>query len=146
MREILFRGKRIDNGEWVYGYLVIKYIHFQNDIYTYIFTPNSYGGFIEHPLRYDTECQYTGRTDKNETKIFEGDIIRVDWLNARGTEVAYSTNHLVGFENGVFGACIDNEFMGFNECFSGDPQYCPYTYEVIGNIYDNPELLENQSE
>lgn len=143
MREILFRGKRIDNGEWIYGYLNqhrgnIRYdcdcepiadgCYYINDWQTKIDTV-MYGQ--DYKVDPDTIGQFTGLTDKNGMKIFEGDIIEYtdgcnDWLGA----VKYASDDaqfVVRF--------IGGDVESFDNLYSGD---C----EVIGNIYDNTERLE----
>lgn len=137
MREILFRGKRVDNGEWVYGYLLkmlgeLSIMRFddENNIY---------------PVDEQSVGQYTGLTDKKGTKIFDGDIVCTRY---RTGEICCSGD--VQFSHGVYGA----EWLGnkknksmvggwgqlhnlrrFDDDIIND-------IEVIGNIYDNPELLE----
>lgn len=127
MREILFRGKRTDNGEWVEGYLYItqngeyeisnycKYYDWER--YTYIVIPETVG-------------QYTGLLDKNGKKIFEGDIIQS--LETKETAVVQWFP-----EHSAFMVwCKSSNEVGFlYECTKSN-------IEVIGNIYDNPELLE----
>ena len=124
MREVLFRAKRIDDGEWIEGFL------FSTNEHTYIAYPNQFDDdlflspkeiFIE--VDPETICQYTGLTDKNGRKIFERDILKIPERK----------NHNVKFEYGQF--CV-----GIN---------CPIAYirtecEVIGNIFDNPELIGEQ--
>lgn len=117
MREILFRGKRVDNGEWVEGfYLVLPTGE------TVILSNKGYAKVIP-----ETVGQYTGLNDKNGKKIFEGDIllkgfekVLVKWNANQCRWGIYSNNY---------------EICGFNKSTQG-------YFEVIGNIYDNSELLE----
>lgn len=115
MREILFRGKRTGNGEWVYGDL----IHLPNGIailangYAYV-DPSTIG-------------QYTGLNDKNGNKIFEGDIVAMPAYQG-GKKKA-----IVYFKNGKF--AVDGSNYSFKDIR-------PKGMEVIGNIHDNPKLLE----
>lgn len=130
MREFLFRGKRTDNGEWVYGDLEqipsqkwcgISLQNSSKDVYTV--DPNTVG-------------QYTGLTDKNGKKIFEGDILLTDLSNP------YS---VVVFKNGCFMQKLEDSGEVFYDIFypteNEDTSVYPYNI-VCGNIYDNPELLK----
>ena len=124
MREILFRGKRIDNGEWVYGNLVRGC----DEKYAYIVefgNKELCRNYIN--VKPDTVGQYTGLDDKCGNKIFEGDIL--DGLCGL---------HIVYFDDSF--ACFDwkNAIGKQGESFSGFAD----DYEVIGNIHDNPELLK----
>ena len=111
MREILFRGKQADYGTWAYGYLFCIW----KRIYLCWGTINNVTNMKE--VIPETVGQFTGLTDKNGKKIFEGDIMR-------------NAGNVVGF-------------CGGNFCINGDsPLSCWTETEVIGNIYDNPELLE----
>lgn len=127
MREILFRGKRTDNGEWVYGSYVIQYG--AHEIYLPDGVDNEHG-FDRYHVIPETVGQYTGLHDKNGRKIFEGDIVRYG-----------DTIHRVVFEqrNGTayFGIVISDieTWLFGNECPAN-------LVEVISNIYDNPEMLE----
>jgi uncharacterized phage protein (TIGR01671 family) len=125
MREILFRGKRKDNREWFRGNLLrlnkLAFIVPKNTWFKY----GELSAVIEvYP---ETIGQYTGMKDKNGTKIFEGDIVH--GLMDYGPAGLYERNNIV---------------INFNETVGGyEWQYFNLdTIEVIGNIYDNPELLE----
>lgn len=115
MREILFRGKRRDNGEWVYGNLL------RHTLFMAI-KPIASGRFSA--VDPETVGQFTGKCDKNCVKIFEGDI--VEYRNSR-----YVIRYLEKYTRfaGTNSRCV---FAGFNIANS----------EVIGNVFDNPELLE----
>ena len=130
MREILFKAKRLDNGEWVEGYLV-KYpsaIQVGDCSPWYIQVPpvdpdDSGGKYNVDP---STVCQYTGLTDKNGKKIFEGDIVR--------RETAYYGKHNVYDEPVVWEDDIEND--SFGEPYTSG--YCIHggNWEVIGSIHD----------
>ena len=121
MREILFRGKRIDNGEWVYGDLL--QIPERNRCSIMPQTPVSHNcGVI-----YETVGQYTGIIDKNGTKIFEGDIVDIFRDFERGIiKWDEDTARFIISSDGII-ADFDN--------------YWGKDLEVIGNIYDNSKLL-----
>ena len=121
MREILFRGKRLDNGEWVYGsFLQVE--HEDGSFTTAIFQKKDAGGDAE--VSPATVGQYTGLKDKHGKRIFEGDIVRLPELYGNGKAV-------IRFCGTAFKAC--------GEVFS---YQVSESMEVIGNIHDNPELLE----
>ena len=128
MREILLRGKEIKTGEWVQGSLVIRKdespVPETNELYRQYFIVTE--GFATHEYEVipATVGQFTGLLDKNGAKIFEGDIIRV-----RGC------NHEIRYVNCAF--VFTNTDLILNEgLLMNNPM------EVIGNIHDNPELLE----
>ena len=146
MREILFRGKRIDNGEQVEGFLVICDDRYFILPKTKINCLNpewlkkgeyAFCCFIE--VRPETIVQYTGLTDKNGKKIFEGDIIRD----------AFGLNWVIAFENNAFVVKDTFEmktYFAIYEQWRYDRYSKKYispsdSFEIIGNIYDNPELL-----
>lgn len=148
MREILFRGKRVDNGEWVEGFLVRKTDPLLRLTYSFILKQGFDNSCIDgrqtllksemtwFKVDPETVGQYTGLRDCTQTKehpngkrIFEGDIIR-------------KTNE--GRHPQIFIANIRTNFRVNEEVY-----YSPYDhitesceYEIIGNIHDNPELLE----
>lgn len=133
MREILFRGKRIDNGEWVEGNL---FIPDRADAPTEICIGTNIVR-ITFDVIPETVGQYTKLTDKNSERIFEGDIIQFDYV---GTNRGVNGVEAVVFENGKFGVK-----WGWHKdlvCLDG---FANTTLEVIGNIHDNPELLKGDS-
>ena len=137
MRDILFRGKRLDNGAWVYGSLLQVECD-DGSIVTAIFDRKDSGGDAEvHP---STVGQYTGLLDKNGTRIFEGDIVSTD------TKRPYL---IVEFRDGCFMFnCNDGgeDYYDIMLPILKEPQTV-YNYgEVIGNIHDNTELLEGGEE
>ena len=131
MREILFRGKRVDNGEWAYGSLLRDTE--QND--DYIAECFEDGAAYIREVIPETVGQYTGLTDKNGTKIFEGDIVSTD------IKRPYL---IVEFRDGCFMFnCNDGgeDYYDIMLPICKEPQK-EYKYgEVIGNIHDNPEML-----
>ena len=154
MREILFRGKRVDNGEWVEGYYASqsnysctnrKNIHFIlkdecRDI--------GMGGLEYYEVDPETVGQYTGLTDKNGTKIFEGDIVKFIHKNKLKPYddfdfpffEPYSRNYKIEYIN---------TFVSYGLRFINGSIHFPckqstlltHDCEIIGNIYENPELL-----
>ena len=134
MREILFRGRTVseseyyDDGEWIEGF----YTCFNGDEHR-IYTGYSETGCGDHYPDWfnvlpETVGQYTEMEDKHGKKIFEGDIIYRDWFGGRTYQVTY--DNLFG---GFMGVTSDETFTTFD----GDSDF----FEVIGNIYDNPELM-----
>ena len=164
MREILFRGKRLDNGDWVQGY------YLQNYDGPYIcFIKGAYicdAGTLTEPVFPETVGQFTGLTDKNGTKIFEGDFLKqktttkfaevspFEWERYGVVRFGY---HDWGDKNEA-GYASEGWYIeplrsvsvkpknygvgyiqsGLNQC---DILNEYYPMEVIGNIHDNPELI-----
>ena len=134
MREILFRGKRIDNGEWVVGQYVNtcypgngkKTGHF---IVVY---PNEY-----HEIYTSTLCQFTGLCDKNGKKIWENDICD---RKEKYPEVVKMTN---GDWTLDYSYAIGRDY-GNSYCNLGFYVNERKCVEVVGNIFDNPELLQEE--
>ena len=141
MRPIIFRGKRVDNGEWVYGFYVKAEYHWhehgRHKDWLICSACANGGWFVIHgryPVDAETVGQYTGLTDKNGKKIFEGDILQGTitsrWNKAViRCEVVYSKDGFISLEK------TRNSDWEHKVRFSKD-------IEVIGNIHDNPELLK----
>ena len=125
MREILFRGKRIDSGEWVYGGYRVEKIG-EYPIAVFIIEHLTSGVFENHRVDPETVGQYTGLNDKNGKKIFEGDIVNITY----NTTVE---NAVIEYKGASFYGST------FADCWELDNYY---EIEVIGNIHDNPELLK----
>lgn len=146
MREILFRGKRVDNGEWVegnfikdnwgdtYGELIYGILQDRE-------APAGLAGWIPKRVLPETVGEYTGLTDKNGKKIFEGDILQdkfgqikiVDYCNEWGAFRACFVKAL-NDEGKIVATVGGASFVGT----------IWRKYEVIGNIHDNPELLKDK--
>ena len=121
MRDILFRGKRIDNGEWVYGYLVREDFYTGENPDKFIIMCRD----VDYGVIPETVGQYTGLKDKEGNKIFEGDIIEFDkdieLEGKRVFEVKYTQYYWYPFQ-----------FLMAHA----------YDCTIKGNIHDNPELLQ----
>lgn len=121
MREILFRAKRLDNGEWVEGYLY----RLEETLNPFIMCKNRNGESFE--VDPSTVCQYTGLTDKNGKQIFEGDKITMIFSHGQRTA------NVVGFRDGSFGLHWKRAGVGHFAAFTG---ICHVEYEVTGSIHD----------
>lgn len=147
MREILFRGKRVDNGEWVYGnFCMDAREQFDNvcccDGFIRLYDKNK-GKMQTHEVERATVGQYTGMNDKNGQRIFEGDIVRITWY-------AFERKPVHGIYDVVYVTC--GFYVKQNDRLRGllisyataKTQNCGIEVEVIGNIHDNPKLVERE--
>lgn len=158
----LYRGKRIDNGEWVYGFLVVYPEGSEsNELHTHFIINEKRNAYSELVECENTFCvnpttigQYTGMNDKNGFKIFEGDVLeyKTNTLsNLDGSRKTVLKDDMVTLYEVVF--YVD----GWARRYLSDTRWnerwdnkgvisrgmnCPDRfYEVVGNIHDNPELL-----
>ena len=135
MREILFRGKSIDDN-WYYGDLTT--------IGDCCFISKDMG--FNKMVIPETIGQYTGLTDKNGTKIFEGDVLESPIgrkaVVSFGTYKPWSTKDSDDFECWKLTLIANNEYETKLECGLG--KHCTEYMKVIGNIHDNPELLKER--
>jgi len=147
MREILFRAKRKDNGEWIYGYPLIdtadcslkaegKCVCPHDGSYAEMFYwSDNYHEYDVEEVISETIGEFTGLTDKNYVKIFEGDILH--FIN---TDTKNEWLCTVEFDEGAFiGRNLKNRSDYFH-LDGWDP--VAVQWEVVGNIYDNPEMLK----
>lgn len=121
IREILFKAKRIDNGEWIFG-LVPK---IENEFCLI----REYGNNVSCECDINTLCQFTGLRDKNGQKIWENDIVEIH------AEDGY---FLIQWSDTEARWDMVNEIDGFVVDFDN---YWSYEVEVVGNVIDNPDLI-----
>lgn len=126
MREILFKAKRRDIGKWVKGYYTC--LHGINGARDSHFIIDEHGEY--NLIDPDTVCQYIGLTDRNNTKIFENDIVKYD-----------DALHKVVFENRFGNAYFGIVMNDRNEVWNFSPLAPADKMLVVGNIFDNPELI-----
>ena len=138
MREILFKAKRIDNGEWVEGAL------FDGEKYCIIGSQINFSHYAENECKIvgykvdrNTICQCTGFSDEDGKKIFEGDI--VGFIDGTSTENGYSEQCCrgqVGWDEETASFQVTERLSA--ESYEVLDRGC----KVLGNIFDNPELME----
>lgn len=153
MREILFRGKRVDSGEWVLGQVVIRPDH--DDGCEKYFICETEHRFIrclnKMPCTYEaipeTVGQYTGLKDKNGKRVFEGDILASRWDDSPHETIAGVVkygNFNCSCCDGVYGwYCEGGDIRRLDDrigWFDGEQLY------LAGNIHDNPELIAEVQE
>lgn len=133
MKEILFRGKRLDNGEWVEG----MYLYIKGHTYPSIFDMEGFS----HIIITKTVGQFTGLLDKNGNKIFEGDIVRR--FNSKEQEVM---RYAVKWNTDCCMFVLMSEYTYLGEYDSDFTVFYGEDLEVVGNIHDNPELLKDDED
>lgn len=147
MREILFRGKRFSDGEWVAGRLFIDEKKDKHEILV---------GYINYRVGWEvdpeTVGQFTGLTDKNGKRIFEGDILEFEDLGETGYEYKegfdFTNRAVVAWRHSAweFGEVMYHNSCVLEEMYSSREDFIEiFNYsEIIGNIHDNPELLKGE--
>ena len=136
MREILFKAKRVDNGEWIEGYCLRDQYHLRGkDIIFYRKDSDRFTVYTDI-IDLETLCQFTGLYDKNGKKIWENDILMAhldeSYLeDATYETVEWGTAGWVTYETGS----TDREYID---------KFDLEHYEVVGNIFDNKELLQGE--
>lgn len=129
MREILFKAKCIDGGNWIYGDLIHR-------LYGITISTNMIDRLHDLYVDENTICQYTGLTDKDGKKIWENDIVKTSRYgvdDGKGHNYAGIDTFYIVFSEGSY--CLMNGWRRFN-------LRCGNDMEVIGNIFDNTNLLK----
>ena len=147
MREIKFRGKRIDNGEWVHGDLFQKkdgLVAIRRNYHTWaegpydLPDPSDYEDYIVYP---GTVGQFTGLKDRNSKEIYEGDIVKFHFMTSNSC-----STKLFPTEK-FFGKITMNKYNHWSIFSNGMEIHIENAIkygEVIGNIHDNPELFNER--
>ena len=133
----LYRGKRIDNGEWVEGYLSYPFCTEKGNESYYFYAKDSLGFFCRCVVDASTICQCTGRTDRDKALIFEHDVVA--YLDTYSTENGYAEADCVGE------VVWDKETLSFqvtNRLSAESWEVIDGECKVLGNTIDNSELLE----
>lgn len=129
MREIIFRGKRLDNGEWIFGGALHQTDYYGENVDSWYIIDgtctNDYDIGYSYAVGPSTIGQYTGLNDKNGKRIFEGDIL----------SLRTGRPHVVRFKDGAF--ILED---------SAIPISFAIKFEIIGNVHDNPELLKEEAQ
>ena len=133
MRKIIFRGKRVDNSEWVEGYYCRAFRWAGDKEPVPAIQEND--SFMFRTIDPETVGQYTGLIDKNGKMIYENDI-----LNCEVVGIQYPAK--VVFKNGSFGVAYTHRGIDYFNPFTSFVE--SVEFEIIGNIHDNPELLKGE--
>lgn len=131
----LFRAKRLDNGEWVLGYLLYPFCTEKGNESYFFYATDSLDFFCRCVVDASTICQCTGLKDKNGNLIWENDIVK--HYNDEAHPESYCTGTVLWDENYAGFYRTSNEYGLSKPRISSD---C--IYEVVGNVFDNHELLE----
>lgn len=145
MREILFRGKRVDNyvkdnsidyaengvGEWVYGDIIHRRYYKNRDVIVIRTEDSGFDNYSDYEVEQSSVGIFTGLYDKNDKKIFEGDIIKISGSTSCYAEVTYSEDSASYW--------LENKNL---EYYAELSTIKPFFVEVAGNKTDSPELLK----
>ena len=135
MREILFRGKRVDDGEWVQGDLqrekYIGEVYYEKDKSGVL----DISAFFTHEVIPETVGQYTGLKDKNDKKMFEGDIVKITYLDD-DLSVKKEYIRCVEFDLGMFIVVVEGGGMG-HSLYAYTTNVIKPQLEIIGNVHDS---------
>lgn len=137
MREILSKAKRIDNGKWIEGYYQKRYDLLGNEEHL-IFHADSYTVWEYAEIDPETLCQFTGMTDKNGVRIWKNDIVEA-W--SQGSRAIGTVKQRVDGLWIMSPAWQNHEFWELKPNSNGET-----TVEVLGDAFDNPELLQEKLE
>lgn len=149
-REILYKAKRTDTKEWVEGCLLIDYVSGQYFIHAFgncLNESDKVGEegclkFFAYEVDPETVCQYTGLTDRKGRKIFEGDIVKAEFsFNDFVRDRVEHKEHIYEISYHEKYCYFYLKRKNNNLLFDGNWSYALMEIEVIGNIFDNPELL-----
>lgn len=152
MREILFRGKRIDSGEWVSSGNIIHFNPENDEALVFIPARNEHCCSVHdendniiafekgtfYKVDHNTVGQYTGKRDSKNDRIFEGDILRIKWRGINLVE-----NAVVRYDDRSCAYILQMRGAAWNYMYDLDAAYMQIeSFEVIGNVWDDPELME----
>lgn len=136
-REIKFRGRRVDNGEWFYGDYYRAYKRLDTH---YIASEDSFGEEVDR----GTVGQFTGLRDKNGVEIYEGDIILIQVKNSK-LKIIREHKAKVIYDNELTQYLLEHDGRGtMLHTTYEDLHYWSKQGGIIGNIHDNPELLVSE--
>lgn len=140
MREILFKAKRIDNEEWVEGCLVID--HSRSNLFEYRMQPVESGVLYAPPINPETICQYTDLTDKNGNRIWENAIANTDSNVCVQIKFGKYSDRFATwkYHQGFYMAFSDKG----RDFYRKELGYWHNKIEIVGNIFDNPELVKEE--
>ena len=142
MRDILFKARQIDNGKWIEGYYQKRYDLLGNERHLILHVDScTVWELVE--ISPETLCQFTGLCDKNGNKIWENDILKAHLDESYPEDATYET-----VEWGIAGwvahetSSIDREYGSVDREYLNE--FDREHFEVVGNIFDNPELLQEE--